>query len=206
MTWYSLRRRSFSLGFDTAVFVAFACSAAATAYAQPETLVRVRSNSPSIAAVIQEATARSTLFRGLIETINLTDGLVYVDEGACGHSVSACLLLSVRVAGPYRLLRILVDPRKYSRDCDLMGAIGHELRHAIEILSVPSIKDYPSAQSFFDREGPTGSDQARFETPAAERTGLQVLREACGRQRQPAESADAPISVNPGGSAAPAMP
>lgn len=192
MTGYSVRRRWLSLGFDAAVFVAFVCSAA-TADAQSETLVRVRSTSPSIAVVIQEAATRSTRFRGLIDTINLTDGLVYVDESLCGHSVSACLVLSVRVAGPHRLLRLLVDPRKYGRHCDLMSAIGHERRHAIEVLSVPGIKDFRSVQSFFEREGPTSIDQARFETPAAVRTGLEVLGEACGRQRQP-ELADAPIA------------
>ena len=65
----------------------------------------------------------------LMATIDGTDGIVYVDEGKCSHSVRACLVLSVRVAGPHRILRILVDT---NRDRDgLMGAIGHELRHAI---------------------------------------------------------------------------
>jgi hypothetical protein len=179
MTWYSSSSRLSSLGIYAAVFGAAVCSARITVEAEAPPLVRVRSNNPSIAAIIQDATDRSTLFRRLIETINATDGLVYVDEGKCRHSVSACLVLSVKMAGPYRLLRILVDPHKYDRDCERMAAIGHELRHAIEVLSEPNVRDYPAVQSFFDRVGPTGGGEGRFETPAAMRTGLDVLAEAC---------------------------
>jgi hypothetical protein len=163
---------------QAAVFAAI-IGGATVADAQVPPLVRVRSSDPAIAAVIQEAAVRSKTFRGLIKTIDATDGLVYVDEGKCGHSVGACLTLSVKVAGPFRLLRILVDRRKYERDCDLMAVIGHELRHAIELLSEPNIRDYYTAYSFFEREGRTG--KVRFETRAALRTGLEVLAEVCAR-------------------------
>jgi len=118
---------------------------------------------------------------------------VYVDEGKCGHSVSACIVLSVQVAGPHRLLRILVDPHKYKRDCDLMASIGHELRHAIEVLNEPNVRDYPAVQSFFEREGPTGGGEGRFETAAAVRTGFEVLAEVCAR-RAAAATDGPPIS------------
>jgi hypothetical protein len=125
MAWSSSSRRLSSLGIHSAVFAAMVCSAATAAGGTARTggppLARVRSNTPSIAAIIQDAAERSPLFRRLIETIDATDGLVYVDEGKCGHGVSACLVLSVQVAGPHRLLRILVDPHKHKRDCDLMA-------------------------------------------------------------------------------------
>lgn len=158
-----------------------------TAEAQPPPLVRVRSsNSPSIAAVIQEAAVRSPLFRRLLKTIDATDGLVYVDEGICGHGVAACLSLSVLVSGPYRLVRILVDTHKLDNDCELMAAIGHELWHAIELLREPNVRNYQAAFSFFEREGPTDREKGRFETDAAVRTGLSVLREVCPRKRSTA--------------------
>jgi hypothetical protein len=143
-----------------------------------------------MAAIIQQAAERSPLFRRLIATIDATDGLVYVDEGKCGHSVSACLTLSVQVAGPHRLLRILVDPQRRQRDCDRMASIGHELRHAIEILSEPNIKSCQAAFSFFEREGPTDREKGRFETAAAVRTGLEVGVEACG----PSAATDAAVN------------
>jgi len=176
----SLNRRS-SVGIHAAVFVVMICSAATAAVAEAPPLVRVRSNSLALAAVIDDATVRAPLFRRLRKTIDATDGLVYVDDGICGHGVSACLSLSVRVAGPFRLLRISVDTHKRDNPCDLMASIGHELWHAIELLSEPNVRDYHAAFSFFDREGPTDREKGRFETPAAIRTGLDVLREVCPR-------------------------
>ena len=67
---------------------------------------RVRSNSARIVDAIAQGVERSATFRGLVDTIDATDGLVFVEEGRCGHTgVRACLLLSVTVAGPNRLLR-----------------------------------------------------------------------------------------------------
>src|ERR1700704_912154 len=85
---------------------------ASLAWSETPPLVRVRSNDPAIAAIMREAADRSSVFRRLVQTIDATDGLVYVDEGRCGHGVSACLTLSVQVAGPHRLLRILLDPSR----------------------------------------------------------------------------------------------
>jgi hypothetical protein len=76
-------------------------------------LPRVRSSSARIVEAIAGGVERSAIFRGLVDTIDRTDGLVSVEEGDCGHSgVRACLLLSVTVAGSNRLLRILVDLRR----------------------------------------------------------------------------------------------
>jgi hypothetical protein len=86
-------------------------------------LVRIRAENPFIAALIRDATGWSTTFRGLIETICATNGLVYVEDGTYGHNVRACLVLSVQVAGPFRLLRVLVN-RRGKADCDLMASIG----------------------------------------------------------------------------------
>ena len=178
------------------ILAAIVFGAATTGHAQAPPLVRVRSNTPSIAAVIHVATQRSTAFRHLIATIGATDGLVYVDDGKCGHSVSACLRLSVTVAGPHRLLRILVDLTVRNNDCEIMASIGHELRHAIELLSEPNIRNYQAAWSFFDREAPTDRELGRFETPAAVRTGLAVLAEVCPRQKASSFKREAPTDNN----------
>ena len=141
---------------------------------------RVRSENPAIAAAIESAAARSETLRRLIEAIDATDGLVYVEEGKCGHSVRACLLLSIKVAGPYRLLRIVVDLRKVGRD--LGSSVGHELQHAVEVLSNPHITTNYQMYHFFNRVGPTG--QGRFETLAAIETGLIIEHELDSSARQ----------------------
>jgi hypothetical protein len=138
-------------------------------------VVRVRSENPSIAALIRDATAWSRTFRGLIETIAATDGLVYVEDGTCGHNVRACLVLSVQVAGPFRLLRVLVNGRGKA-DCDLMASIGHELQHAIEVLRDPHVTDTQSLYFLFKR---AFDSERPFETAAAIDAGHHVAVEAC---------------------------
>jgi hypothetical protein len=139
--------------------------------------IRVRTNSPVVARLIQEATERSATFRSLIDTIHASDGIVYVNEGECGHGVRACLA-DVTAAGPNRILRIQVDTRK--ANWDLMGSIGHELRHAVEVLGDPTVTSNAAMYFFYTRTGRRGTASS-FETEAAVEAGHAVRREV----RQP---------------------
>jgi hypothetical protein len=131
---------------------------------------RVRSTNPAIASLIEEAQSRSETFRGLGRTIEGTDGIVYVEKGQCRRGVRACLSLSVVSGGGFRLLRILIDG--VGDVVELMATIGHELRHAIEVLSEPSVKTAAAAYNYYAREAATSRDA--FETKAAILAGLVV--------------------------------
>jgi hypothetical protein len=144
------------------------------------TVPRVRSSSPAVLAALGFGSEHSPILRSLVNRIDATDGIVYVEEGTCGHGVRACLLMLVTVAGPHRVLYIRVDPRK-AAGCSLVSAIGHELYHAIEVLSEASVRSSHMMFALFERLGPRVS--GRFETKAALRTGLDVEREACRQQR-----------------------
>src|SRR5258705_14012027 len=76
---------------------------------EPAMSPRVRSSIPKIAALLTEASMRSSTFRGLIKSIERTDGIVYVEPGTCRHGVRACLSLSVTAGSGFRILRVLVD-------------------------------------------------------------------------------------------------
>jgi hypothetical protein len=138
---------------------------------------RVRSTDPTIRGLIDKASKLSSTFRHLIETIGATDGIVYADPGRCGHGVRACLVLTVKVAGPNRLLRIVVDTRK--TDCALIASIGHELRHTIEVLHDRSVRSDATLFHFYTREGrhTTPDPLGAWETEAAVQAGIDVLRE-----------------------------
>ena len=135
----------------------------------------VRANGdPALAALIDDGARVSATFRRLVTAIDRTNGLVYVEQGKCGHGVRACLTLSVKVAGPHRILRILVDLR---RDLfELLGALGHELQHALELLGDARVTSNEAAYLFYLAAAPTSND--RFETQAAIAAGFQVEREA----------------------------
>ena len=89
---------------------------------------RVRASSPAIVGRHHAATEQSSKFRELLDAINATDGIVYLEEGRCGHGVRSCLA-AVMDAGANRVLRIRIG--KYPSALSMMTAIGHELRHAI---------------------------------------------------------------------------
>lgn len=167
------------LAIRSAFVAACACAIPpANAAGAAPSMPRVRDNGdPSIAALIREATERSVTFRRLVETIEATDGIVYVEQGKCRRGARAYLLLTVTVAGPHRILRIVVDTRR-DRTA-LMAAIGHELRHAVEVLSDRAVTSDGAIYFFYQREGPTGRE--RFETAAARLAGSQVFGELNSR-------------------------
>src|SRR5262245_27954863 len=133
----------------------------------------VRGVTSRLVMIIHEATAQSDTFRGLVDQISQTNGVVYVAEGECGHGVQACLVPAMTTMGPNRVLRILVDGRRADRD--LMGSIGHELQHVVEVLSRRSIRTYSAMillyKELCDACGP------RFETDDAVRAGNAVRDE-----------------------------
>ena len=144
---------------------------------------RVRGGTPSTSQTISLAAERSPTFQSLVTTIEGTDGIVYVHRGQCGRQVLSCLLLVITKAGDYRMLHIKVDERR--RDDDLMVSIAHELRHAIELLSEPTVVDRYTAHNFY-HGGPSRGDGYSFETQAAIETELRVdkeLREWSRKQR-----------------------
>jgi hypothetical protein len=149
--------------------------------ASASTLRRVRSSSASIVSLIGQATERSETFRRLVETIDASDGIVYVEEGQCSRGVRACFV-GVAEAGAHRLLRVVVDTRK--AEWDLMGSIGHELRHTIEVLESPRVRSSSQMYFFYAREGRPGTGKGTFETEAAVAAGQNVRKEVRTYQRR----------------------
>ena len=146
---------------------------AAAADAASPAISRVRTSNATIAARIQQATEQSKTFRGLLETINASDGIVYVEEGVCGKGVRACFV-KVTAAGQNRILLVKVEP-SHRTDTEIMSSIGHELRHTIEVLSERGVTDEASLFFFYNRVGQNGG--RAFETAAAVEAGNAVLAE-----------------------------
>jgi hypothetical protein len=135
---------------------------------------RARGTSPAIVEAIEQAIRQSPTFNQLVTAITTTDGIVYVREGTCRFGLRACLA-GVHSAPPIRFVFIKVDRRK-SVGCELMSSIGHELQHALEVLSNPKVIDNDSLAHFYLRIGATGDD-TRLETEAAVQAGLLVEKE-----------------------------
>jgi hypothetical protein len=143
---------------------------------------RVRSDDPTLARLITQASVQSSTFRHVLDQIRATNGIVYVSRGRCGQGVHACLISTVDLAGPFRYLRVLVDPTR--SEVETMGSIGHELWHAIEVLTSDPPVTTNAAMVFFFRQF---GDGIRFETAEAKKVGVAVfdeVRAARNRERR----------------------
>src|ERR1700674_2316562 len=138
-----------------------------------QALPRGRSKHPYIRAMISEAQVRSATFRRLVGAIEATDGIVYVEEGACGHGVRACMPPVVTAVTDFRILRVVVDPRQ--QDWEVISSIGHELQHALEVLNDRTLRTNTALMFVISQaHAITG---AAFETRDALDVGDAVLNE-----------------------------
>ena len=110
-------------------------------------------------------------------TIQASNGIVYVEPGACAHGVRACLKMWMQASGPTRFVRIAIARSKSQGDTDIeiMSSLGHELQHAIEVLREPKITNGVTMFNFFKRTAPT--DNNRFETAEAVNMGHAIYDE-----------------------------
>jgi hypothetical protein len=145
---------------------------------EPTTVPRVRSTDPVIVAAIGRGLEQSPIFRDLIATIDASDGVVYLEEGVCSQQGGSCLLHSLTISGPNRLLRIRMKAGTPG-DCRFVASIGHELQHAIETLSDPSVRSGAAMFYLFRRIGFT--QHHSLETTGAILAGLAVGQEMCRR-------------------------
>jgi hypothetical protein len=135
-------------------------------------VTRVRTGDARLAGLIRHANDGSRTFRQMIGAIEATDGLVYVDRGRCFHGIKACLTW-ITVSRGNRMLHVIIDERL--SDTATMAAIGHELRHALELLGDVRVTSRGAMYSFYQREGFVRN--STFETHAAVAAGEAVLRE-----------------------------
>jgi hypothetical protein len=156
------------------------------AFAQPAPAARLRPTTPRLAALIEEATARSPTFRKMVASLESTDGMVFIDEGRCARGANACLTFQLTQAGRHRLLFVFIDLRR--PDVDLMASIGHELRHALEVLADPSVRTTAALKDLYLRDTRTEFPPRLIETAAARWAGDAVRREIQqSRSRPPAD-------------------
>jgi hypothetical protein len=139
----------------------------------PTGFQRIRSDNALIANLVAEGALRSATFRQLVIAIEATDGVVYVEPGKCQDRAKGCLLHKMSAVGTSRYLWIAIDLNDTA--VNLMVRIAHELRHALEILSDPSIRTDWQILAFYQPHGiPSGRS---YETDAALAAGAAVRDE-----------------------------
>jgi hypothetical protein len=164
--------------------LALLCFCVATVRASTVVTPHVRSSNPVLLQLIEEGAERSTAFRRLIDTINMSSTIVYVEFGFCafGH-LDGCLLPYVTESHGTRFVRAIVTPDRTRRSHDqLLALIGHELQHVVEVTEHDEVVDVRSMQTMFARIGtPLKAAGRGYETSAARDVGDAVLSEVSRR-------------------------
>jgi hypothetical protein len=174
-----IRRPAWLGGFVVVAMLVSSQVTPARAEDGPPMAFRVRSVNTVIADLIQQGIRSSPTFQGLVSAIDASDGLVYVENGRCDHGVRACLWMTVTLSGPHRVLRVFVNEK--SNDRELIASIGHELRHAVEVLSHPAVRSDSAMVALYQQEGRVRD--LSFETQAAIDAGTAVGDEVRHRRR-----------------------
>jgi hypothetical protein len=111
----------------------------------------VRTMDKGLRSVIDEGLARSASFRGLIARVDGSDVIVYVERECPMSSRLFGRLTLLGAGGDRRYVNVRIS-------CMLtmtqqIAALGHELRHAIEIADAPSVVDDASLAAEYRRVG-----------------------------------------------------
>lgn len=170
-------------------------TAASASPVSAATTTRVRSSDTAILALLSEGADRSATFSTLVDAIEHSNGIVYVEFGYCafGH-LNGCVLPLIASPHGDRYLRILVTPDKNRRSHDqLLALIAHELRHALEVFEHVEVVDAATTNALYRRIGtPETGGLSGYETSAARAAGGHALDELlAGRKRHVETDADA---------------
>jgi hypothetical protein len=145
----------------------------------------VRSSDANILDLLREGASRSATLCSLIDVINNSHDIIYVEYGYCRFGrVNGCLLPYIVSSRTERYLRVQVTPDKNRLSHDQrLAIIAHELQHAIEVIDHQEVVDLTTMETMFRKIGtPMGDGMTGYETSAARAAGDAVLSELLSRR------------------------
>lgn len=174
-------RRPVALRFVTCLLIALALNTASAASAETvrpaadPLIPRVRAVTPKMQKLIAEGVRRSNTFRHLIEAVDKSDLVVYLEAtnklpvGLDGR------LTFLTSAGGVRYLHVQITSSLGL--AELIAIAGHELQHALEVAAHPEVRDGAALAKLYERIGIPGIVKDRYDTNAAQSTGKRVRAE-----------------------------
>src|SRR5215475_12025892 len=116
---------------------------------QGSSLHHIRSSDSNVLALFTDGMSRSATFRQLVEELDNSDVVVYVDVKTTRQTLGGYLAHNVVVAGAYRYVHVAVDV--HGANGRLVPLLAHELQHAIEVAQDSSVRDEVSMERMFER-------------------------------------------------------
>jgi hypothetical protein len=111
----------------------------------------LRSGSARIVEAFRFAYAGSTTFRALVDTIESSSDIVYLEAEAPGPREFRSSLRLASSKGPVRYLRIGIDVLQIQ--AIVVAQLAHELQHATEVVGRPDVVDARSLRGLYEEIG-----------------------------------------------------
>jgi hypothetical protein len=162
----------------------------------------VRPLAPLKRQLLEEAQARSLTIRDLVKRLERSDVVVYVACDVDGGTRANGRIYLHTVVGGFRYLVMRI--RAGLSRSEHVITLGHELQHAVEIASMPSIVEDASLAQAYRQIGfvsAKSGNSLAFETVAALQVGDRVRREfVASSERDPCARAtrEPPVLARPG--------
>lgn len=135
----------------------------------------VRGSSPAVNTLIARGAARSATFKQLIDELNKTDVVVYLETNVDLPVGLDGRLMFLTAAGGVRYLHAQVTSGL--RFEELIAIAGHELQHALEVAAHPKVRDRKGMRALYERIGIRTGSFDRYDTAEAQSTGRRVRAE-----------------------------
>ncbi len=166
---------------------------------------RTRPLSENARALVEEARERSPIIERQLDAIEKSDLIVYVSDlmpGVFNGPKSHMVILSSDATVRYLWIRI--DSPRLS-PTERIGALGHELHHALEVAAAPEARDSKGLARLYRRIGWQSSPN-RFESGAAQAIVFQIRKELGQYDKAARLARGAAMAVRPGGVKAASAP
>src|SRR5580765_7193432 len=98
----------------------------------------VRATEPRILALIDAGLSRSATFRRLVEALDASDVIVYIEPKLTRQDLGGFLSHQMIARGVFRYLRIAV--KMQGAEGRLVPLLAHELQHAVEVAQSPDAR------------------------------------------------------------------
>lgn len=134
----------------------------------------IRTTSPRLAETIATMRVQSTTFAKMVDAINASDVVVYVEGTAhLAPRLRGCVHF-MGTSGGFRYVRVQVKLSigRY----DLIASLAHEMQHVVEISEHPEVTSEETLAHLY-RDIGDEHEFRHFETLGAQRTGRTVLAE-----------------------------
>jgi Zn-dependent protease with chaperone function len=135
----------------------------------------VRGLTPQMKALIEQGRRRSATFKALIETLNKSDVVVYLEQTKALPNGLDGRLMFLTSAGGVRYLHAQLTTA-LNHD-ELIAVTAHELQHAVEVALHPEVRNSPTLAALYERIGVRTAVKDRYDTAAAQTTGRRVRSE-----------------------------